>query len=1389
MKKKLSLLMVAFLGLVGFVFAAAYQPTEETETIELTKANIEAADYLSVTTDNWQSNKTYGGVTGDFYNMSGAARQLSITVKGVSKFELFVQNSTAGRNYTVKVGDAAAQTITHNGGQVESSGEISTGTTDEVTITLGGDNGSVYPVKIVLTKAAAEPEPQPAGSETSYTIKFKEWAGHTDADNSSAMSTIEDLIADGGDKVSSLEATKVYQAREGRGIKFGTGSAAGSLTLTLAEPVKPTKITFKARKYNDTETAISLNGNDFTELTGEFAEYTVNYDGNTEVTAINLATPAKRAYVTELTVTYAEASEEPGGETVSDIWKVSAETPVTAAQTLIDNAALKVQTVYATTLGAEEITIAEQPFTNFIQVRTDGYPNADNLTGKEKSGSTSLIVTANKDVEVTLYYRHQSSETTTEGEGENQVITAVKHEENDKKDLIVFDQADMATKMTGTVTFYGAELDEYKYATKKVSLTKDHVYTLAASGTTMRFYGIGYSYEEAAAPAGEGQVVWTAEEATPIVWDGEAVAIPAEKFAEAKVGDRLRVKLQDAQVYAQVDLRHGAYTLHKPIPCPSFDEVDYVLTGDILNIAKTLGVQFNGIGAKATEVLLVPAEEAAGSMGSIWLPTEAGEGVEMSVDIPAAHFANANNFQGVQVGDVIKIVANDLTAIFLDDLILNADGTAVVDTEENAAKLRENGLEINNASATITEVDLLTPGDIVLDAEPGDLTAAINAAADGLLVGNVTINLKSAGTYTVTEPIVAPANLAITGVEGAIIDASGLNGNLIAAPAGDLAEWQEFTFAVKNVTVKGLKKALYYSAAKNRAYTEFIIDNVVVEQAGDATTLDFTKGSVPLVLTIQNSTFYAPAATTKSFYSSQSAQKATEYAAAGIGEDNPQVFQLFNSTFVNLARTKNFFTHRQNSQKWLKFDVENNIFVDCGKSGQTIKGINGGGSSTNPQWIVKRNSFNFTNEEGALTDTSAAEVTGDEEEPVQESIEGVVQFKDAANGDFHLGEESAQNIAGIGDPRWFTEIQPADIVLTPEDITEGDITAAIAAKQGIHPVGNINITLAADVNYFVTESITADGSVRILGPENGQAVIDAANLNAPLIQMGNTALTEKKAVDGIIVMNVNIKGLKKALFYSAGKNYNIAQLSLENDVIELAGDATTIDFTKGSCAMTVRIVKSTVYAPTATTKAFYSSQSGEPASDYDATEDNPQTFSFVQSTFYNLAKGKNFFTHRKNSQKWLFFGAAYNIFVNCGKSGQVIKGMNGGGVSPNPQFDVEGNAFNFEADGVMTDTGAIEETGDADEPVKSFVAGVVSFTDAAAGNFGGSFELGEGATAPELLGDPRWTLEFKTATGISTVKTADQLQQQNVIYNLNGQRVDGAKKGLYIVNGKKVVLK
>jgi len=50
------------------------------------------------------------------------------------------------------------------------------------------------------------------------------------------------------------------------------------------------------------------------------------------------------------------------------------------------------------------------------------------------------------------------------------------------------------------------------------------------------------------------------------------------------------------------------------------------------------------------------------------------------------------------------------------------------------------------------------------------------------------------------------------------------------------------------------------------------------------------------------------------------------------------------------------------------------------------------------------------------------------------------------------------------------------------------------------------------------------------------------------------------------------------------------------------------------------------------------------------------------------------------------------------------------------------------------------------------------------------------------------TVTFKLSTGISNI-SADKSLEGAVFYNLNGQRVEKPAKGLYIVNGKKVVIK
>mgnify|MGYP002623132214 CR=1 FL=1 len=160
--------------------------------------------------------------------------------------------------------------------------------------------GGVFAIGHALSNAEAE---------KSYTITFKD--NGTDSDSSTKQTTIAGIIAEGADYVSAIEATNVYQGRSERGAKLGSSSKSGSLTMTLANAVKPTKITFKARQYNGSEVSITVNDNNYTALSADFDEYTINYDGNTEVSQIVISTPAKRAYITEVTVYYNEETTEP----------------------------------------------------------------------------------------------------------------------------------------------------------------------------------------------------------------------------------------------------------------------------------------------------------------------------------------------------------------------------------------------------------------------------------------------------------------------------------------------------------------------------------------------------------------------------------------------------------------------------------------------------------------------------------------------------------------------------------------------------------------------------------------------------------------------------------------------------------------------------------------------------------------------------------------------------------------------------------------------------------------------------------------------------------------------------------------------------------------------
>lgn len=332
-------------------------------------------------------------------------------------------------------------------------------------------------------------------------------------------------------------------------------------------------------------------------------------------------------------------------------------------------------------------------------------------------------------------------------------------------------------------------------------------------------------------------------------------------------------------------------------------------------------------------------------------------------------------------GAAVMAIAMTLASCSADDLpvlgIFNGDdlSTAVANHTEIV-----NGVPTVNLPAGVT----LTMNDVIESNAP--LTIKGDAA------NPATIKIGEKGQFIVTSGIQ---------LENVIIDASEMTQPLVTIGVEAPAAWEPSFLVFDNVDVIGLKKALTYAACKNY-YVASSLDNCRIQVAADVTVFDYTKGSTAIFFNIMNSTIWAPEATTKSLYSSQGGQKATEYDA-----DATQKFQFENSTFYNLTKSKNFFSHRQSNQKWLEYSVKDCIFVNCGKSGQAIKGMNGGQGGKNPVWTITGNVFNFDD-----ADTSADESTGDDDEPVKDSKAVVVKFADAANGDFTQAEAEA------GDPRW-----------------------------------------------------------------------------------------------------------------------------------------------------------------------------------------------------------------------------------------------------------------------------------------------------------------------------------------------------------------------------------
>lgn len=363
---------------------------------------------------------------------------------------------------------------------------------------------------------------------------------------------------------------------------------------------------------------------------------------------------------------------------------------------------------------------------------------------------------------------------------------------------------------------------------------------------------------------------------------------------------------------------------------------------------------------------------------------------------------------------------------------VKADESLAETSEIKFERIKFNGGEyLENFTCPVTKK--VVAKDVVVAPEANsDIAAAVAAAiAETSLINSITINLEAGTTYTVNSSIEAPASVVING-NGATIDASALAAPFIVLTDGNVVEGNEYkriaNVKIDGVTVKGLKNSILYDNNVKICVVDLTVNNSVfellTEEVKNDALISFQAGGAKDV-NITNSTFYGNNAVAKFFIRYNNSARLDRY-----GFDKETEFQTMNyqnNTFYGLLKADGQWGNYSAiaGQNYIKFDVQNNIWYNCGKD--IIRRMAGGRFGSNaPQVFANNTYFN----DGA--DMSASEASYDKSGTI---LITDPTFVNATEGDFTIGASTQQAKEKAGDPRWLVEYVALDKTALESEIT------------------------------------------------------------------------------------------------------------------------------------------------------------------------------------------------------------------------------------------------------------------------------------------------------------------------------------------------------------------